>query len=383
MNGGGGKDTEANEATDAYATIGGGWGNVAGNGAAGGGENATVGGGADNAAGNSHATVGGGESNTAGASHATVGGGYANTADVYAAVAGGHTNTASGSYAAIGGGLNNEASAMNTAVGRGASNRATELYAAVGGGYANTAGGYAAVAGGQGNAAGGSYAAVGGGASNVAGGARATIPGGYRNRADGEYSFAAGRRAKARPEDAGTFVWADSQDADFASTAADQFSFRCQGGVRFASGAGGDNQQVAWTPGDASWSFSSDRNLKEGFTAVDAREILQKLARLAVTQWNYKGHAQKHIGPTAQDFFKAFGLGGSKTMIDGADLDGVALAAIQGLYGLLQEKDTEIGDLKQRIERLEKLVQMLLNLRAEAGGKHPDEAERGSENGRG
>lgn len=75
------------------------------------------------------------------------------------------------------------------------------------------------------------YATVGGGASNVASGEYATIPGGQSNEASGDYSFAAGYRAKANQN--GSFVWADSTAADFGSTASNQFRVRAGGGSEF------------------------------------------------------------------------------------------------------------------------------------------------------
>jgi hypothetical protein len=54
----------------------------------------------------------------------------------------------------------------------------------------------------------------------------------------------------------------------------------------------------------------------------------------------------RHIGPTAQDFYAAFGVGEDNTHISTVDADGVALAAIQGLYRIVQEKDAEIAALK-------------------------------------
>ncbi len=63
------------------------------------------------------------------------------------------------------------------------------------------------------------------------------------------------------------------------------------------------------------------------------------------------------MGPMAQDFHAAFGLGVSDKLIDTIDPDGVALAAIQGLNTELQErlaeKDAEIDELRVRLERLE------------------------------
>jgi hypothetical protein len=54
------------------------------------------------------------------------------------------------------------------------------------------------------------------------------IPGGAFNYAGGQYSFAAGRQAQALHQ--GAFVWADSQNQPFPSTAANQFNIRASGG---------------------------------------------------------------------------------------------------------------------------------------------------------
>ncbi|MBU0492309.1 MAG: hypothetical protein KKA73_01870 [Chloroflexi bacterium] len=124
------------------------------------------------------------------------------------------------------------------------SNRVTDRYGTVGGGGNNQAGNnnvatddatYATVGGGYHNIASSVDATVGGGTDNTASGWYATVPGGHSNTAQGLYSFAAGRRAKANHQ--GAFVWADSTDANFASTANDQFSVRASGGVNFTTGA--------------------------------------------------------------------------------------------------------------------------------------------------
>ena len=54
----------------------------------------------------------------------------------------------------------------------------------------------------------------------------------------------------------------------------------------------------------------SDREHKENFTPVDATEVLDKLAGLEITSWNYtaEGTRVRHLGPMAQDFKAAFGL---------------------------------------------------------------------------
>ena len=95
------------------------------------------------------------------------------------------------------------------------------------------------MSGGDSNTAQGDASAIGGGEDNSIGanGDWATIPGGRDNAADGNYSFAAGRRAKAYHQ--GAFVWADSTDADFASTGDDQFMVRASGGVTMQTNGAG------------------------------------------------------------------------------------------------------------------------------------------------
>ena len=104
--------------------------------------------------------------------------------------------------------------------------------------------------------------------------------------------------------------------------------------------------------------LTSDRHAKEHFTAVNPTEVLAKVEALPVTAWGYTDcPAERHMGPTAQDFHAAFGLNGSDdTHISVGDEGGVALAAIQGLNQKLKEKEAEIQKLQARLERLERLL---------------------------
>ena len=79
------------------------------------------------------------------------------------------------------------------------------------------------------------------------------MPGGRLNAAQRYATFAAGYRAQANHH--GTFVWADSTDANFTSTGEDQFLIRASGGVGIGTaspdamlhiGTGGSN----WTTND-------------------------------------------------------------------------------------------------------------------------------------
>jgi hypothetical protein len=110
-----------------------------------------------------------------------------------------------------------------------------------------------------------------------------------------------------------------------------------------------------------SFNTTSDRNLKENFALIDNQEILEQVANLPISRWNFKTDGQtRHIGPMAQDFYAAFGLNGvDDKHIATVDEGGVALAAIQGLNQKLNEKDGEIQALKQSVADLKKLVQSL------------------------
>ena len=190
----------------------------------------------------------------------------------------------------------------------------------------------------------------------------ATVPGGRLNAAAGFNSFAAGNRAKANHD--GAFVWADGTNADFASTGSNQFNVRASGGTRIFSNSGA-SVGVQLAAGGNSWSAMSDRAVKENFTRLNPAEILEKLARIPITQWNLKSQdpSIQHIGPMAQDFHAAFGLGESNRYISSSDADGVALAAIQGLHEIVLEKDCEIAalhaEMDDRIAALEKKLSEL------------------------
>jgi hypothetical protein len=98
----------------------------------------------------------------------------------------------------------------------------------------------------------------------------------------------------------------------------------------------------------------SDRNVKRDFAPVDGRAVLDKVAALPIQSWAYKSAADiRHLGPVAQDFKAAFGLGADDKHIATVDADGVALAAIQGLYALIKEQQAEIAQLKTRLMALE------------------------------
>ncbi|MBD3297896.1 MAG: hypothetical protein GF341_04510, partial [candidate division Zixibacteria bacterium] len=250
--GGGGSPSDSNSATGIRSVIGGGYRNSVR------GDLATVGGGSSNLITYDHAVIAGGENNEISGEHSVIGGGkdnhvkngYASTIaggdsnttfDDYSTVGGGSENYAAYFGATVSGGTNNIAGGVQSAVLGGGLNAASGGYTVVGGGIANIAHGqYSMIGGGKNNKTWGRYAVVCGGGgdeadgdSNVAHGACSVVPGGRRNYANGDFSFAAGFSAKA--EHYGSFVWADSNDGDFASSASNQFLIRASGGMGIGS----------------------------------------------------------------------------------------------------------------------------------------------------
>ena len=274
-------------------------------------------------------------------------------------------------YATVGGGQSNFATGDRSTIGGGAVNLASATNSTVAGGIVNTATGInsSTVGGGAGNDAGGQFAVIAGGSDNTANGTDATVPGGSSNSAGNDYTLAAGRRAIAAHS--GSFVWADTSNFDFFSTATNQFSVRATGGTRFVSGVDGSgvpNAGVTLAPGSGSWASLSDRHAKRGVERISPNSVLRKLARVPISMWSYRAQDDsiRHIGPMAQDFYRAFGVGESRRRIDSVDADGVALAAIQGLARKLRVEHARRLAQEQRLDRLEARIAALEG--AEGGG---------------
>jgi hypothetical protein len=363
------------------------------------------------------ASIGGGGNNViqSGAAAATIGGGVAGLVETgarRATIAGGGGNIvrSTARYSTICGGQQNQ---VDT----------NALFATISGGYINVVNTNA------------QSATIGGGMLNQIddNGQYATIPGGYLNRAT-NYAFAAGNRARA--SHTGAFVWADSQNASFGSTAPNQFSIRASGGVRlsddtpelsfgsttrqmlnlysttyglgiqsgtlyqrantrfswFRGGTHSDTQNDPGTNGtvlmtltsggltvNGTFVSASDRNAKEQFEPVNPGEILDKVMAMPLARWSYKADEgrSRHLGPMAQDFHAAFSLGADDKHIATVDADGVAFAAIQGLNqkveGSSQRSEVRIQKLEAENEELrQRLEQLERIIKTNHGGKNED-----------
>jgi hypothetical protein len=250
---------------------------------------------------------------------------------------------------------------------------ATADFATVAGGNTNTASGVSAtVGGGGGNAASGVLATVSGGGSNTASGDNSTIPGGDSNTASGKNSFAAGRLAQANQD--GAMIFANGNVNPWVAFGPNIFEVFASGGATFDFAEPAGTKYIAFntipgaliftstgaylsTPAGV-WTNSSDRNLKTNFKTLDAKDVLSKVTAMPIQQWKYKlePDGKKHIGPMAQDFYAAFGLGDDDKHIGTIDESGVALAAIQGLNQKLEEelrqKDAQLVAQQQQLESL-------------------------------
>lgn len=380
------------------AVISGGGGNSVGESA----EHAAIGGGAGNRilTGSTGGVLGGGAINYiyTNAQYATIAGGYAQNigeGSSYSAIAGGNQNIIQPSclYATIGGGRNNNLIA-------------NAWYGTIGGGFQNeaqTSAQFGTIGGGQGNRVGNSsiYATVPGGRDNFAvshafaAGRRAKA---YHNgsfvwgdstdadiatTADNQFVIRAtgglgvnvtnigaglsadfGDRIRVRGNTPGLWLHDTTQVADrgfigmgdgnhvgFYGHAGAGWGFLMSvsngylGIGKFEPAHTIDVANGAYLSVGGVWTSVSDVNRKQDFQPVNAQEILAKVAALPITTWSYIAEpGVRHIGPTAQDFYAAFGMGPSDTAIAQIDPDGVALAAIQALVAEVRGQKTEISD---------------------------------------
>lgn len=331
--------------------------------------------------------------------------------------------------ATISGGADNSADGWYAAVGGGGGNIAILDFATVGGGSYNSANGrYATVGGGGGNIASGTYATVPGGESNFATNnafaagrrARANHPGSFVWADSSGTDFASTRDHQFNLRAVGGVRIDTGPGPGIALSAADT-PLITRGWDVFATNAPASKQGhgrwglfmepfrlVLGIPGgdiagryfnvakyDTNGAFTSllevrqdghafatqfhntsSREAKENFREIDPGEVLERVNALPITRWNYRGESAAHLGPVAEDFHAAFGLGGDDKHIATGDLGGVALAAIQGLNQQVEAGKQESEARMQKLEaenavlrqELTELKQVIRSLAARSAG---------------
>jgi len=117
------------------------------------------------------------------------------------------------------------------------------------------------------------------------------------------------------------------------------------------------DSNVTVIEGQVAFTFPSDVNQKENFRAVDGEETLEKISQMTLESWNYKGHDPsqfRHYGPTAQEFFAAFGddgfgAVGTDTTINSGDMAGIMMIAIQALQQRNAALEARLAALEQAL----------------------------------
>jgi hypothetical protein len=217
---------------------------------------------------------------------------------------------------------------------------------------------------------------------------------GYRTSAIGDYTVALGYRASsngtcpAGPDAGtpckGTFAAGDESTTDSVrNQTSNEFRIRYNGGIRLrvstaangnTPGAGG-NVGCDLTVAVPSWTCASSRTLKENYAAVDGEEVLGRIRLMPITTWNMIGgeRSVRHLGPVAEDFYAAFGLGLGETTIGLGDIDGVNLAAAKALEVRTRElrreldaRNAEVAALRGEVAELRAQVQAILAREAAA-----------------
>jgi len=213
------------------------------------------------------------------------------------------------------------------------------------------------VGGGLENTASATGATVAGGSNNEAIGEYAIVPGGEDNVANAPHSFAGGKNATADHE--GAFIWSDTSQGGITSVTQNEFAVSASGGVFFASNEGATTG-VELAAGSGSWSSVSSRTLKSDIEPVAGEAVLEQVTDLEVARWSYDSQpGVRHMGPMAEQFHDAFGLGDDEEKISTVDADGVALAAIQGLADRQAEAADEREATTERVDELERENEML------------------------
>src|SRR5215213_6426966 len=175
---------------------------------------------------------------------------------------------------------------------------------------------------------------------------------GYNVTANGDHSFALGKFASTNGFN-GAFVWGDGSATSSASTfkaiANNEFAARAAGGFRFRTNLAGTTG-CNLPAGSGVFNCTSSRTTKENFSLANGNDVLSKLRGMDVSTWNYiaEGRQVRHMGPRAEDFFKAFRLGTGNTSIGVQDLAGVSLAAIKEL----DRRTGEVDQLREQVNLL-------------------------------
>jgi hypothetical protein len=279
-------------------------------------------------------------------------------------IAMGNLSTASGTRSTAMGGSTTASGSNSTALGF--NTTASGLNSVAMGGNTLSSGFNSSLATGINTVASGEASTAMGSSTTASGGG--SIAMGANTIASGNVSMAMGFNATAGHD--GAFVFGDtSTNIHVTSTDTDQFIVRATRGVRFFTNST-HTSGVQLTPSASAWTTVSDVNRKHLFRDLDGEAVLAKLAGMPIREWSYKAQdaAIRHVGPTAQDFHAAFGLGEDPLGISTIDADGIALRAIQALEARTAK---QIAALEEENQLLRSQLDALTKAIATAIGRAP------------
>ncbi len=120
-------------------------------------------------------------------------------------------------------------------------------------------------------------------------------------------------------------------------------------------GTNSGNGNGAHVTNGGTWVNGSSRTFKENFQPINTDLILEKINDLDIMKWQYVDSDEgQHIGPIAEGFYAAFGLGHDEKYISTTDASGVALAAIQALYKRIRKIENHNEALRAENRELNK-----------------------------
>lgn len=213
--------------------------------------------------------------------------------------------------------------------------------------------------------------------------AQASTALGEFSTASGEGSLAAGETAVASGDASialghgvntndkfGAFIFGDTDPTGEGTTFSgytNEFVARFYNGYYFMTSGNVNRFGVTIPHNGNAWLSICNKNLKENFEPINGEDVLQKLAAINFTSWNYKQQDPKiyrHYGIMAQDFYNAFGHDkygtiGNDTTVNPIDMIGIDMTAIQALEKRTKDLKNENKELKDQNNLLKEAIAAL------------------------
>jgi hypothetical protein len=185
---------------------------------------------------------------------------------------------------------------------------------------------------------------------------------GYNSTASGNGSFVFGGNPNSANGQQGVVIFGDYVGSALTAPLNDRMYCHFVNGYQFYTNSTNSIGMQALANANA-WSTISDSTKKTNFFQPDGEEFLGKISKMRLGSWNYKiqdPRQYRHYGPMAQEFFSAFGHDpfgtiGCDTLLNSADVDGVAFIALQALEKRTAELKLALQMLQWKMDEMEKM----------------------------